>query len=97
MEIVFSAETIEWRGPAPFIFVPIPEDISADIKAISSRLTYGWGCIPVTARIGETTFTTSLFPRKGIYLLPVKVHVQRAEGVQLGDLVEAALTLPLPQ
>lgn len=83
----FEGEAIEWRGPAPFVFVPIPADLSADIKAISKYATYGWGCIPVRVRVGETEFKTSLFPKGDVYLTPMKMVVQRAEGVSVGDQV----------
>lgn len=91
MILEFTGEAIEWRGPAPFVFVPIPDDLSADIKAISSQVTYGWGVIPAEVKIGETEYKTSLFPRQGIYLVPVKVVVQRAEGVKVGDVVDVRL------
>jgi hypothetical protein len=91
MILEFSGETIEWRGPAPFMFVAVPPAQSAEIKAISAQVTYGWGCIPVKACIGGTTYTTSLFPRDGIYLVPVKVAVQRAEKVGFGDTVKVRL------
>lgn len=87
MEVEFEGEVIEWRGPAPFLFVAVPEAESDQIKAISNRVSYGWGCISVVAWIGETEYTTSLFPKDGRYLVPVKVAVQRAEGVGLGDVV----------
>src|SRR5580658_8321516 len=87
MVLDFAAEAIWWHGPAPFVFVPVPADLSADIKAISSRVTYGWGCIPVTVQIGGSQYSTSLFPKDGLYLVPVKAKVQRAEGVQVGDIV----------
>jgi hypothetical protein len=56
-------------------------------------VTYGWGVVPVTARIGGTEFDTSLFPRDGGYLLPVKVAVQRAEGVDVGDRVAVTMSV----
>lgn len=87
----FLGEVIEWRGPAPFVFVEAPLDVSAEIKTVSSLVTYGWGCIPVTAEIGSTSFTTSLMPRKGLYLVPLKVVVQKAEGVKMGDVVKVRL------
>jgi Domain of unknown function (DUF1905) len=31
-DFAFEGPVIEWRGPAPFYFVAIPEDESADIK-----------------------------------------------------------------
>ncbi|WAC65976.1 DUF1905 domain-containing protein [Agrococcus sp. SL85] len=93
MELEFDAVAIEWRGPAPFVFVPLPEDEAQVVAESARELTYGWGVIPVSARIGGTEFTTSLFPRDGGYLLPVKVAVQRAEGVGVGDAVHALLRL----
>jgi hypothetical protein len=92
----FEGEAIWWRGPAPFVFVPVPADIADEIKSVSSFVTYGWGCIPATVRIGRTQFTTSLFPRQGTYLVPVKVVVQRAEKVQVGDTVTVSLEIGAP-
>lgn len=91
MDLSFSTTTIEWRGPAPFVFAPVPPDEGDAIASIASSATYGWGCIPASARIGGTDFTTSLFPREGGYLVPVKVAVQRAEGVDVGDTVQVTL------
>lgn len=83
----FTGEVIEWRGPAPFLFVRMPQAESDELRD-RPELSYGWGCISVRARIGKTAFTTSLMPREGRYLVPVKVVVQRAEGVDLGDIVD---------
>ena len=91
MVLRFRAPTIEWRGPAPFVFARVPEEEADAIAAISGSASYGWGYIAVEARIGDTDFTTSLFPREGGYLVPVKVAVQRAERVEVGDEVEIAL------
>ncbi|NIJ39065.1 hypothetical protein FHR22_003799 [Sphingopyxis panaciterrae] len=90
-EIVFEAEIIEWRGPAPFLFAAVPDEHVADIRYAALSESYGWGVVPVVARIGSTEFTTSLFPRDGGYLLPVKVAVQKAEGVGLGERVMVSL------
>lgn len=92
-EIAFEAEIIHWRGPAPYLFVPIPAEHVAEVSYAARQATYGWGCVPVTARIGTTDFTTSLFPRGDTYMLPVKVAVQRAEGLGLGDRVTATLRI----
>lgn len=91
MILEFTGETIWWRGPAPFVFVPVPPELSAEIKAISSRVTYGWGVVPVRVQIGETEYRTSLFPKDGIYLVPIKAVVQKAERVILGELVNVRL------
>lgn len=53
----------------------------------------GFGSLRVKARIGETTFATSVFPSKsdGGWLLPVKASVRRAEGLSDGDTVKVFL------
>jgi len=93
VDLEFKGEIIHWRGPSPFHFVTVPDEESAAIEAVSALVTYGWGAIPVKARIGETDFTTSLFPKGDLYLVPVKDAVRRAEDLTLGDVVTVQLHL----
>jgi len=93
MEFSFSAALVEWRGPAPYHFLPLPEGASEAIGEVAGALTYGWGVIPVTATIGRTRFSTSLFPRKGGYLLPVKDAVRSAEGIRPGEPVAVTVAV----
>jgi hypothetical protein len=95
MEIEFSGEVWEWRGPSPFFFVTVPEDESAELEIASSLVTYGWGMIPVEATIGFTRWTTSLFPKDGLYVVPLKSAIRKAEGVNLGDHVNVRLGVTL--
>jgi hypothetical protein len=95
MELEFSGEVWFWKGPAPWHFVTVPEEESAELEATSALVTYGWGMLPVTARIGETAWTTSLWPQDGRYVVPVKAAVRRAEDIDVGDLVTVRLTLSL--
>jgi hypothetical protein len=91
MDLRFRGELWYWRGPAPFHFVTVPEAEADLIAEVSPRVTYGWGMIPVRLRIGRTEVTTSLWPKGGGYIVPVKKQVQDAEGLELGDLVEVRL------
>lgn len=84
MELEFTGEVVEWRGPAPYHFVPLPEDEAELIDEVKADIVY-WGVVPVTAWIGATEFTTAMFPRDGTWFLPVKDAVRRAEGIGLGD------------
>lgn len=93
MEFSFTGTMIEWRGPAPFYYIAIPADLCVEIKAAAKVLSYGWGVIPVTSTIGKTTFTTSLFPKDGGYLLPVKNAVRLPEKLELGMQVKVKLSL----
>lgn len=93
LELAFTGRIVEWRGPAPYYFVPVPDDESAEIRDVAAMATYGWGVIPVAARIGEVTFETSLFPKDGGYLLPLKAVVRRPAGLAEGDEVTVELTV----
>ena len=55
-----------------------------ELEATSAFVSYGWGMIPVTAEIGRTAWTTSLFPKDGRYVVPVKAGVRKAEGLEVG-------------
>jgi hypothetical protein len=93
MVIEFNGKIWFWKGPAPFFFVTVPTKPSRDIKAISNIVTYGWGVIPVTVRIGKTEWQTSLFPKDGRYLVPIKVSVRKAENLEEGDKVAIRLEI----
>lgn len=85
MTFEFSGKIWYWRGPAPFYFVTVPEEQSLDINAISGLVTYGWGMIPVVVRIGDTEWTTALWPKDGRYIVPIKDRVRKAEDIDEGD------------
>lgn len=91
--LAFEATIIHWRGPPPYLFAPVPDELVGEVKIASRTASYGWGVVPVTAVIGTTEFSTSLFPRNGGYLLPIKVAVQRAEDVSIGDRVQIAMQI----
>jgi hypothetical protein len=91
MIIEFSGEIWYWRGPAPFYFITIPAEQSNDLKAILRFVTYGWGMIPADVRIGKTGWATSLFPKNGAYIIPIKDRVREAENLAVGDHVSVRL------
>jgi hypothetical protein len=91
MNIEFTGKIWYWRGPAPFLFVTVPETQSRDLKAISGSVTYGWGVIPVQVQIGSTEWKTSLFPKNDLYLVPLKASVRKAERLEEGDEVSVRL------
>ena len=93
VRLTFQGELVYWRGPSPFHFVAVPPDGAELLHLVAPVATYGWGVIPVTVTTGRTTFRTSLVPRDGGYLVPVKDAVRRAERLELGDRVEIELTI----
>ena len=89
----FETDIIEWRGPPPYLFAPVPDHLVGEVHYAAREASYGWGMVPVKAQIGGTEFTTSLFRRGDTYVLPIKVAVQRAEGLGLGDRVAVRMEI----
>jgi len=91
MVIEFTGKIWFWKGPAPWYFVTVPEEQSHELHFISGSVTYGWGMIPVTVRIGQTVWTTSLFPKDGGYIVPIKASIRKARRLKEGDSVTLQL------
>ncbi|MGQ9815583.1 MAG: DUF1905 domain-containing protein [Candidatus Roseilinea sp.] len=93
MLIEFDGEIWYWRGPSPYHFVTVPDQQSGDLRAIARSVTYGWGMIPVRARIGQTEWKTSLFPKNGRYIVPIRDSVRAEEQLEVGDRVTLCLEI----
>lgn len=93
MDLEFSGEMWFWRGPPPFHFITVPGPQSAELEAVSGLVSYGWGMIPVAAQIGGTAWSTSLYPKDGRYIVPVKDRIRQAERLEIGDLVAIHLNV----
>ena len=93
MQLSFEATVFEWRGPAPFYFAAVPDEECEAIREISSLVSYGWGVIPCSVTIGKTTITTSLFPKQGKYLVPLKDLLRKPEKIVVGDDVRITLNI----
>ena len=93
MTFTVTGEVFEWRGPAPFHFVALSPQQASEVRDMAREVTYGWGMIPVTGRVGRTEFTTSLWPKEGTYYVPLKDAVRLGEGFGLGDDITVELEL----
>jgi hypothetical protein len=93
MELEITGGIWHWKGPAPHHFVTVPEEDCGALEAVSPMVSYGWGMIPVAVRLGATSWTTSLWPKDGGYIVPLKADVRRREQLEVGDLVTLVLTV----
>lgn len=93
MEFEFDGELWFWRGPAPWHFVSVPDEVCLALADVSEIVSYGWGMIPVTARIGSCTWETALWPKDGSYIVPIKADVREAERLELGERASVILTV----
>ena len=91
MNIEFNGKIWFWKGPAPWYFVTVPAKQCRDLKAILKLVTYGWGMIPVNVQISKTEWKTSLFPKDGRYIVPIKASVRKAENLEEGHKVTLQL------
>jgi hypothetical protein len=88
-----TGTVIEWRGPAPFYFLPTPIEVTEAIELYKRELTYGWGVIPARVTIGQTTVSTSLIPRDGSFYIPLKDAIRKPNQIVVGDEVTLFLEL----
>lgn len=93
MRLEFTGGVFHWRGPAPYFFVAVPPDEAEELQEAAALVSYGWGMVPVTVRIGATEWTTSLWPRDGSYVVPLKDAIRAAEDIGEGDEVAVRLTV----
>jgi len=91
MDLEFAGDIWFWKGPSPYHFVSVPEDDCVELEEASALVSYGWGMIPVAVRVGGTGWNTSLFPKDGGYVVPLKDAVRRAEQLDVGDRVTVRL------
>lgn len=92
MDFEFEGQVVEWRGPAPFYFLRVPEEESADIKFAAKGIEY-WGQVPVVVRVSDVEFTTALFPKDGHYLLPLKDVVRKSAQIEVDQALKVALSV----
>ena len=94
MEFTFTAPLQRWDGAAAWYFVVLPEGVADEIEdsPINRR---GFGSLRVEVEVGDTHWSTSIFPDKGhgSFLLFVKKQVRTREGLLEGDPVSVTLTV----
>jgi hypothetical protein len=89
----FEGVLFAWRGPSPFHFVAVPEDVAEDLRELAPLVSYGWGMVPARVSIGASSWDTSLWPKDGGYVVPVRDRFRRAEGLALDDVVSVRIVV----
>ena len=93
LEFAFDGDLWYWRGPAPYHFITVPPDAARAIGRVATEVTYGWGMIPASVRIGASAWETALFAKDGGYVIPIKDAYRKAERIELGDVVAVSLAI----
>jgi hypothetical protein len=92
----FVAKVFTTPGDGAWHMVTLPEGLSDEIEARYSGPRRGFGAVRVKARIGATTWGTSIFPSKarGAHVMGIKRAVREAEGIEEGARVSVSLEIP---
>lgn len=93
MLIEFEGEVFRWDARTDsWFFTSLPPELSADIREIP-RPQRGFGSVRVRARIGGSSWTTSIFPdsAREAYVLPLKKAIRDAESLGDGDVAVVSL------
>jgi hypothetical protein len=93
--VVFDAELWLWdaRRADAWVFVGLPVGESEEIRDLAGGLRRGFGSLRVRATIGSSTWTTSIFPGRAGYVLPVKRSIRVAEALDVGDTATVTVEL----
>ncbi len=97
LSITFSGELWMYEGKGAWFFITLPEEDGDQIKFITGGKRQGWGSVKVSAKIGKTAWSTSIFPdsKSGSYVLPIKADVRKKEKIETGDSVTVQLTIAI--
>lgn len=92
--ITVKTKVWRWKQDGGWHFATVPKAQSALIRQ-RVGVKRGWGTVPVKVKIGETEWDTSLFPegKTGSYLFAIKASVRKAEGIEDGCVVTAAVSI----
>lgn len=98
--VTFTAELWRWTAregstdAGAWCFVTLPLDLADEVRERAGE-PRGFGSVRVRARVGTSTWDTSVFPdaTTGSFVLPVKKAVRTAVGVTEGDLLTVTLSV----
>jgi Domain of unknown function (DUF1905) len=104
--VQFEAEVWLWQSKGAWHFLTLPLDKAQELQAVDGTYLHivhhkkrrGWGSIPVTVRIGSSTWDTSIFPdtRSDSYILPLKSDIRKREKIAVGHLVSVEIQIAMP-
>ncbi len=95
VEYVVTADVWLYPGDAGWHFVTLPDEVADEIRARFQPQQASFGRLPVRARVGASSWATSIFFDRGAgsYVLPLKAAIRARERVESGHNVTVTLTL----
>jgi hypothetical protein len=96
MEITFTAPIWIYTGKGSWHFVTLSSAAADQVRFLRGR-PHGFGTVRVKAMIGDSTWTTSLFPdsKSRSFVLPIKADIRRQEGLKEAQQVSVRLVMDM--
>jgi hypothetical protein len=95
MRVAFDAEL--WlrdsRHADAWTLASLPASEPEEIRDLAGGLRRGFGSLRVRATIGSSTWTTSIFPGRAGYVLPVKRPIRVAQALDAGGTATVTVEL----
>lgn len=89
-----KARVWQWKEDGAWHFITIEKEQGDEIKKDWHWPRRGFGSIPISATLGATTWSTSIFPEKeGKFVLPIKKAVRVKEDIAVGKTITLTLTV----
>ncbi len=84
-----------YPGMSAWRFLGLPIKTAKEIKEKFGKKARGWGSLPVSVTIGQSTWGTSIFPdtKSGTYVLPLKAQIRKKEDIADSDTVAFTIRL----
>ncbi|HMS92604.1 MAG TPA: DUF1905 domain-containing protein [Candidatus Saccharibacteria bacterium] len=91
----FETKVRVYLGEAAWYYVTLPKSIAREIDFEHGHHKAGFGSLRVRVTIGQTSWQTSIFTdtKSSSYMLPLKVEVRKAEGIEVGNRVQIGLEI----
>ena len=92
MESTFVAEIECFEMPGGWHYVSVPTELSVPLKFLATNFGY----IAITAKVGNTSWATSLLPKgDGMHFIALPAKVRAKEKLQFGAEIELSFELRL--
>ena len=89
-QFIIKTKIWRWPGDNGWFFVTLDKKLWSKI-----RLYYPKGMVKIEARLGKSTWKTSLLPhtKSESYLISIKSQIRKKEGILEGDNIKLQFTI----
>lgn len=90
MTYTFTAKAWKHGSSGGWVFVSLPADMSAEIRAYLKVMEQGWGRMNVIAAVGSSRWKTSMWfdTKHDTYLLPLRADIRSKENISIDDVID---------